>query len=181
MVPLMRTLVTILFLFPALLFLGCTGRNPPDPDIDITIPETTQETTDLRTLQETPAEKAPAEKAPAEPVPELESVPEPPVSETTKEPSPDGISGPLREVVAAGVITELDVDCNECAHFTIADEASGASYDLVSDPRNPNGGVDLRSYVGQRVSIYGLPQMMSTGDPNLLFVTRVEAPSRGSD
>jgi hypothetical protein len=92
----------------------------------------------------------------------------------------DGISGPLKEVVATGMITELDVACNECAHHAITDEASGASYDLVSDPRAPNGGVDLSRYVGQRVTIHGLPQTASTGDPNLLFVTHVEsAPAPG--
>jgi hypothetical protein len=88
----------------------------------------------------------------------------------------DGISGLLKEVVATGVIRELDVTCNECAHHAITDEASGVSYDLVSDPRAPNGGVDLRLYVGQRFTIHGVPQLV--GPPNLLFVTRLE-PAEG--
>jgi hypothetical protein len=46
-----------------------------------------------------------------------------------------GISRPSEEVVATGVIRELDVECNECAPHAITDEALGASYDLVSDPR----------------------------------------------
>lgn len=90
-----------------------------------------------------------------------------------------GISGPSEEVVAMGVIRELDVECNECAHHAITDEASGASYDLVSDPRAPAVGVDLRLYVGQRVTVHGVPQLV--GPPNLLFVTRVEsAPTPGA-
>lgn len=77
------------------------------------------------------------------------------------------------------MIRELDVECNECARHAITDEASGASYDLVSDPRAPAGGVDLRLYVGQRVTIHGVPQLV--GPPNLLFVTRVEsAPTPGA-
>ncbi len=89
-----------------------------------------------------------------------------------------GISGPSEEVVATGVIRELDVECNDCARHAITDEASGASYDLVSDPRAPAGGVDLRLYVGQRVTVDGVPQLV--GPPNLLFVTRVEsAPTQG--
>src|SRR5215210_246712 len=89
-----------------------------------------------------------------------------------------GISGPLKEVVTKGVIRELDVECNECARHAITDEVSGTSYDLVSDPRAPAGGVDLRLYVGQQVTIHGVPQLV--GPPNLLFVTRVEpAPTPG--
>jgi hypothetical protein len=84
-----------------------------------------------------------------------------------------GISGPSEEVVATGVIRELDVQCNECAHHAITNEASGADYQLVSDPRAPGGGVDLSTYVGQRVTLHGVPQLV--GPPNLLFVTRVVA------
>jgi hypothetical protein len=88
----------------------------------------------------------------------------------------DGISGPMKKVVATGVIRELDVTCNEYAHHAIIDEASGVSYDLVSDPHASNGGVDLRLYVGQRVTIYGVPQLV--GPLNLLFVTRLEPADR---
>ncbi len=83
-----------------------------------------------------------------------------------------GISGLSEEVVATGVIKELDVECNECARYAITDEASGASYQLVSDPRAPAGGVDLGLYVGQRVTVHGVPQLV--GPANLLFVTGVE-------
>jgi hypothetical protein len=89
-----------------------------------------------------------------------------------------GISGPSEEVVATGVIEELDFVCNECARHAITDEASGASYQLVSDPDAPSGGVDLSIYVGQRVTVHGVPQLV--GPDNLLFVTRVEpAPTSG--
>src|SRR3954451_21987547 len=71
-----------------------------------------------------------------------------------------GISGPSEEVVATGVIRALDAQCNECAHHAITDEASGADYQLVSDPRAPSGGVDLSTYVGQRVTIHGVPQLV---------------------
>lgn len=84
-----------------------------------------------------------------------------------------GISGPSEEVVATGVIRELDFVCNECARHAITDEVSGTDYQLVSDPRAPAGGVDLNAFVGQRVTIRGVPQLV--GPPNLLFVTRVEA------
>ncbi|MBA4115749.1 MAG: hypothetical protein H0X71_04790, partial [Rubrobacter sp.] len=42
-----------------------------------------------------------------------------------------GISGPSEEVVATGMIRELNVECNECARHAITDEASGANYQLV--------------------------------------------------
>ncbi len=89
-----------------------------------------------------------------------------------------GISGPSEEVNATGLIKELDFVCNECARHAITDEASGTSYQLVSDPRAPSGGVDLSSYVGQRVTVHGVPQLV--GPANLLFVVRVEpAPTSG--
>jgi hypothetical protein len=89
-----------------------------------------------------------------------------------------GISGPSEEVVATGVINELDFVCNECARHATTDEASGTSYQLVSDPRAPSGGVDLSSYVGQRVTIHRVPQLV--GPANLLFVVRVKpAPTSG--
>jgi hypothetical protein len=83
-----------------------------------------------------------------------------------------GISEPLQEAVATGVLRGLDPACNECARHAVTDEATGADYQLVSDPRAPAGGVDLNAFVGQRVTIHGVPQLV--GPPNLLFVTRVE-------
>lgn len=82
--------------------------------------------------------------------------------------------GPAETITATGVIKDLGRDCNECAHHGITDEASGAVYELLSDPSHPGGGVDLRNYVDERVTIHGTPQTQSTGRSDVLFVTQVK-------
>ncbi len=88
---------------------------------------------------------------------------------------------PPGEITVTGTIRDLVRDCNECAHHIITDEASGTTYELLSDPAHPGGGVDLRDHVGEQVTLQGTPQMLE-GDFDVLFVTRVEptdSPSPG--
>ena len=87
----------------------------------------------------------------------------------------DGISGPSKEVVVTGVLREIEVQCDECAHYAITDEATGTDYKLISDPRNPYGGVDLSQYVGLKITALGTPQFNADG----LYVTQIQ-PADGS-
>ena len=88
----------------------------------------------------------------------------------------DGISGPSREVVVTGVLRALDVDCDECARYAITDEATGTDYKLISDPRNPYGGVDLSQYVGLKVTAHAIPQFNFDG----LYVNQIQSADASS-
>lgn len=79
-------------------------------------------------------------------------------------------------VVTTGVLEKPGVTTYMYGTHTITDEASGTSYALKSES------VDLDSYVGQRVTVYGTPvpgyqNGAIEGGPPLLDVTQVSGGS----
>lgn len=79
-------------------------------------------------------------------------------------------------VVATGVLKKPGATTYMYGTHAITDEASGTSYALQSES------VDLDSYVGQRVTVYGTPvpgyqNGAIEGGPPLLDVTRVSGGS----
>lgn len=76
--------------------------------------------------------------------------------------------GPQGEFIATGVLGEsYTVGQDLGLIYPITDEASGAPYELQS------GYVDLESYVGQKVTVYGTPTP-GIGTPPRYDVIRVE-------
>jgi hypothetical protein len=75
--------------------------------------------------------------------------------------------------LATGMLERQGITTYQYGTHIVSDEASGAFYALSSDV------LDLDSYVGQRVTIYGIPAPgygsgQVEGGPPLVYVTGVE-------